>query len=52
MRDEKKISGYIVKNQRPDYQTKQEKETAEQAVVRKVLREFNKLESQKKNRIS
>ena len=44
MTDERKISGYIVKNQRPEYQSAKEKESAEQAVIKKVLREYNKLE--------
>ncbi len=51
MTDEKKISGYIVKNQRPDYRTKQEKEIAEQVVVRNVLREYNKLGMQEGGKI-
>lgn len=51
MTDVRKIAGYTVNNQRPEYQSEQEKESAEQALIKKVLREYNKLEQnhEKKN---
>lgn len=41
----KTVSGYTVKNLRPVYSTEKEKELAEQTLIKNILQDYNKMDS-------
>ncbi len=43
MDDEKKVSGYTVKNSWPVYSSEKEKAISEQALIKHILQDYNKL---------
>ena len=48
MDDIKKVSGYTVKNLWPVYSSEKEKEKAEQALIKHILQDYNKLNMARK----